>query len=222
MQSKIYSVLLGLILIVGLSSFDRCSHPLGLTNNKILAGTNYDVLKEGDIVFQQSVSPKCAAIKAATGSAWTHVGIVVRKNNQWMVLEAVEPVKMTPIADWLARSKVNEVRRLKATEKGWDEASLKDMHTMGEKWLKKHYDIGFAWSDDEMYCSELVYKLYDRILNIKVGAMKQLKDYDLSSPIVKRIMKERYGDQIPYDEWMIAPGVMYDSPLLEEVKIPNS
>ncbi len=218
MQSRMYTALVSALLILSLGSFDGCGDAVAVKKQSSKP-TRYEALQEGDIVFQQSVSPQCAAIKAATGSVWTHVGVVIRKNNQWLVLEAVEPVRITPIDDWMARSKVNEVRRLKADAKQWDAASIQAMHTMGEQWLNKHYDIGFAWSDDEMYCSELVYKLYDRILHVQVGTLKQLKDYDLSSPVVQRIMHQRYGDQIPYEEWMIAPGAMYDSPLLEHVAI---
>jgi len=36
---------------------------------------------------------------------------------------------------------------------------------------------------------------------------------------VQYIMKERYGKNIPYDEKMISPGDMYNSTLLEEIKL---
>jgi hypothetical protein len=216
MQSRIYTALVSALLILSLGSFDGCGDAVAVKKQSSKP-TRYEALQEGDIVFQQSVSPQCAAIRAATGSVWTHVGIVIRDQGQWAVLEAVEPVRITPIADWMARSSVNEVRRLGAETAVWDAEALTALHDMAAKWLNRHYDMGFAWSDDELYCSELVYKIYDRILHVQVGTLKPLKEYDLSSPVVQRILRERYGDEIPYEEWMIAPGAMYDSPLLEKV-----
>ncbi|MBK6521324.1 MAG: hypothetical protein IPG08_02770 [Sphingobacteriaceae bacterium] len=82
-----------------------------------------------------------------------------------------------------------------------------------------HYDLGFNWSDEELYCSEYVWKLYDHALKIELGKLRPLKEFDLSHPKVQQIMKQRYGKHIPYDEKMISPGDMYNSTLLEEIKL---
>ncbi len=202
-----------------LSSHSGCQSK-GMPNAQNLPiVSNIDALKEGDIVFQQSQSSQCKAIRAATGSPWTHVGIVFYRNNQWVVLEAIEPVCITPFEEWTNRSARNTVKRLREGDKVLTKEAISDMWALGSSWLNRHYDIGFAWSDEEMYCSELVYKLYERELGLAIGERKQLKEYDLSSPIVKKIMKQRYGGSIPYDEWMISPGAMFDSPVLMEIPI---
>jgi uncharacterized protein YycO len=81
----------------------------------------------------------------------------------------------------------------------------------------KPYDLTFEWSDDRIYCSELVWKIYDRGIGIQVGKIKKLRDFDLSNDVVKNKMKERYGDQIPLDETVISPGDMFSSKLLKTV-----
>jgi hypothetical protein len=81
--------------------------------------------------------------------------------------------------------------------------------------LGLHYDLAFSWDDNEMYCSEYVWKIYNKSLNIKVGALKPLKDFDLSHPAVKAKLTERYGKNIPMEENMISPGDMYNSEILE-------
>jgi hypothetical protein len=200
-----------------MSVFSACSQSMTSDKQiKTIKQNDHSVYKEGDIVFQKSVSAQCKAIQAATHSEWTHVGILFYDNDQWMVLEAVEPVCLTPVDAWMERSSCNEVMRLKEAD-ALDAGEIEAMKKMGKGWLRLHYDSGFAWDDDEMYCSELVYKLYDRVLDIQVGELKQLKDYDLEAPVVKKIMKARYGDAIPYEELMIAPGAMHDSSLLESV-----
>jgi hypothetical protein len=39
----------------------------------------------------------------------------------------------------------------------------------------------------------------------------------LESPQVRKIMQQRYGAQIPYDEPMVSPGQLSDSKLLYKV-----
>jgi hypothetical protein len=97
-------------------------------------------------------------------------------------------------------------------------AENEKMRKMGESLLGKHYDIYFNWKDDEWYCSEFVWKLYERNYKLEIGKLRPLKDFDLSSKEVQTIMKKRYGSKIPDKEKMISPQDMFDSPLLEEVK----
>jgi uncharacterized protein YycO len=97
-----------------------------------------------------------------------------------------------------------------------DEA-IEKLKSAAAKLRGKPYDLTFEWSDDRIYCSELVWKIYDRGIGIKIGQTKKLRDFDLSDDIVKNKMKERFGDQIPLDEMVISPGDMFSSKLLETV-----
>jgi hypothetical protein len=38
-----------------------------------------------------------------------------------------------------------------------------------------------------------------------------MRDYDLTSPVVKKIMKQRYGNKPPLDEFMISPQDVFES-----------
>ncbi|MBL7917539.1 MAG: peptidoglycan peptidase, partial [Bacteroidia bacterium] len=71
--------------------------------------------------------------------------------------------------------------------------------------------------DEELYCSEYVWKIYYKALAVEIGKLKPLKSFDLSHPKVKEIMEFRYGDEIPYNEKMISPGDMYTCELLEDI-----
>ena len=73
----------------------------------------------------------------------------------------------------------------------------------------KPYDLTFEWSDARIYCSELVWKIYDRGLGLRVGRLQKLREFDLSDPVVKAKMKERYGKAIPMEETVISPGEMF-------------
>src|SRR5262245_61462109 len=60
--------------------------------------------QEGDIIFQSlSGSELTDMIEGATGSRFSHCGIVVRRGDKWMVLEAIGPVKETVLSNWIQR-----------------------------------------------------------------------------------------------------------------------
>ncbi|MCO6545347.1 MAG: hypothetical protein J6583_01495 [Gilliamella sp.] len=88
---------------------------------------------------------------------------------------------------------------------------------MAQTFENKPYDIWFGWDDRYIYCSELVWKIYNRALKLKIGQLQTIKEFNLSSPAVKQKIKERYGNKIPYQETVISPVSMFNSPLLTTV-----
>jgi Permuted papain-like amidase enzyme, YaeF/YiiX, C92 family len=68
-----------------------------------------------------------------------------------------------------------------------------------------------------MYCSELVWKIYERVLGVRIGELQELREFDLTDPTVRTKLRERYGTQLPLDEPVISPAAMFESPLLELV-----
>lgn len=92
------------------------------------------------------------------------------------------------------------------------------MKQEGEKFKGKNYDLTFEWSDDKIYCSELIWKIYKRATGLEIGKLEKLSDFDLTNEVVKQKMKERYGDKIPMDEIVISPKAVFDSELLTTVK----
>jgi hypothetical protein len=80
--------------------------------------------------------------------------------------------------------------------------------------MGRDYDIYFEWSDDRIYCSELVWKIYKSAAGIEIGSLQKLKDFDLSHPLVQEKIKERFGGHPPLDEIVISPASIFDSDLL--------
>jgi len=175
------------------------------------------VAKNGDIIFQNSQSSQCEAIRLATGSEYTHVGIVYLKEGKSFVYEGVQPIKMTPLKQFIARGKNKHyvVKRLKDESVLTDEV-LKKMLTEGEKFLGKNYDALFGWSDERIYCSELVWKIYKRGAGIEVGNVRKMKEYNFDHPIVKAEAIKRYGKSFPLEEDIVAPSDIFES---KELKI---
>lgn len=174
-------------------------------------------LKEGDIIFQSNISPQCQAIELATHSKYSHCGIIFKKDNEWMVYEAVQPVQYTALNEWILRNKNHfAIKRLKA-DSLVTSATVNKMKTAGKKFLGRNYDSYFGWSDESIYCSELVWKIYKEALNMEVGKLQPMREYDLSHPVVKATMRDRYGRNVPLDEPMVSPGNIYNSNLLQTV-----
>ena len=180
---------------------------------------HFDTFKNGDLIFQTSLSSQSKAIQLATNSDYSHCGLLFEENDKWYVFEAIQPVKKTPLKAWIARGKNQKyvVKRLKDNAKLSDSKVIRKMKTVCKSFQGKNYDLAFDWSDDKIYCSELIYKIYDRGAGIKIGELQKLQDFNLSNPIVQQKLKERYGKNLPKNETVISPVSIFESKLLYTV-----
>lgn len=179
------------------------------------------VWHDGDIIFHVSLSGQGKAIQLATHSDYTHCGIVFQQKGVWYVLEAIQPVSITPLQTWITRGDKGHyaVKRLKNAKEVLTKKVLQKMQTVGKTWVGKPYDLYFGWSDDRLYCSELVWKIYYMGAGIALAPPQKLQDFDLTPPEVKQKLQERYGKNIPYQEKVISPSQLFESPLLEDIRI---
>lgn len=175
-------------------------------------------LRDGDIIFHESRSSQSRAVQLATGSRYSHMGILYRDGGRWLVFEAVEPVKATPLAEWIARGKSGHfvVKRLRNSSV-LTPAVLRRMRAAGDRHRGKSYDLYFEWDDARIYCSELVWKIYREGAGVEIGRLQQLRELDLTHPAVRAKMRERYGNKVPKNEPVISPAAMFGSTLLVEV-----
>ena len=175
--------------------------------------------EEGDLVFQTSLSRQSRAIQQATRSPYSHVGIVLFRQGKPYVFEAVQPVKYTPLPDWLARGK-NGHFVAKRTRQPLAKSALAAFHRQAASFAGKPYDLTFEWSDARLYCSELVWKLY-KAAGIELAPLARLGSFDLGEPEVQKMLIQRYGGKVPLAEPVISPAALFDSPLLQTVAEEN-
>jgi hypothetical protein len=90
----------------------------------------------------------------------------------------------------------------------------KDIGVTGDPMDLLARTLVFNWSDERMYCSELVWKIYDRAINVQVGNLQKLSEFDLSYAEAQKKMKERYPKGVPLEENVISPERMFQSNLL--------
>ncbi|MEE2755405.1 MAG: YiiX/YebB-like N1pC/P60 family cysteine hydrolase [Myxococcota bacterium] len=175
-------------------------------------------LKTGDLIFQTSKTKVAATVIGTTGSLITHVGMVVMKGGSPFVIEAVGPVKYTPLNTFVRRG-LNHYFSVKRLKKGLTDKLAKSVAKQARRQLGRRYDFRFRWSDKKQYCSELVYKAYLRGAGVRIGKLNTIGDLNKSwNPITRLYVKRAYGRRIPNaKESIITPEAMFDSQRLRTV-----
>jgi hypothetical protein len=196
------------------------SNPFSKTTaeNPKLKDNLLDKIHAGDLIFQTSESSQCEAVRIATNSKFSHCGIVYILDGKRFVFEAVQPVKLTPLDEWIQHGKDQDflVKRLKDTT-ALTPIAIEKMEIYSRHFLNSDYDSYFGWSDDKMYCSELIWKIYKNGAGIELCPLQKLRDFNLTDSKVKAKLKERYGNNIPLEEAVVAPSNIVDSKLLKTV-----
>ncbi|OOG24151.1 hypothetical protein B1C78_09505 [Thioalkalivibrio denitrificans] len=186
-----------------------------------LAAGGYEP-RDGDIVFQDSGAPESLAIQLATDSPYSHVGIVFMVDGEPVVWEAVNPVRATPFDAWVARDPDGHfvVKRLENADETLDEEGAAALRRAVKAFAGRPYDFRFSWSSDALYCSELVWKAYDKGLGIRLSDPRPMGDYDLGHPEVRAQLRERFGVDVPLEEQVVSPAALFHSPQLRKVHAP--
>ena len=166
-------------------------------------------LETGDVIFQYTNTRTAKVVEEITSSKVTHVGMVIRVNKKLKVLEASGPVRYTSLKNFIRKSK-NGWFIIKKPKKSLSKKQKKSLLALSKKWVGKPYDHKFLWGDKKVYCSELVYKIYEQI-NIDIGGKQQIGDLVSSSkghsPSVIKYVKRYFGsfDNIPKNEKVVTP-----------------
>jgi len=174
-------------------------------------------LSDGDIIFQSSRSGQSLAVQLATHSPYSHVGIVFMRDGKPFVYEAVATVRYTPLEEWRKHGDGGRyvVKRLKTS---LDAAQVEKLREAASPFEGKPYDLYFEWTGERIYCSELVWKMYDQALGVRLGELQKLREFDLGNDVVRARIRERYGANVPLDEPVISPARLFAAPLLIEVE----
>lgn len=215
---KLLFVLIG-ILFISCQAEEVTSDNLQIEPQPAIIHTKAD-LQTGDLIFHTSHSSQSQAIQIATNSKYSHMGMIFKDKTDLYVYEAVQPVKITKLQDWINRGKDGKyvVKRLKRSADFLTPKGIQRLKLEAEQFLGKDYDLQFKWSDEKIYCSELVWKIYKNAFNIEIGKLEQFGDFDLSNEIVQMKVKERYSDEIPKEELVITPDRMFHSTQLITIK----
>ena len=185
---------------------------IGLKSKFIDATKNLDI-QEGDFIFQDVNGELFQVIKDVTGSPLTHCGIVLKRGGKWYVIEAIGPVKLTPLNAWIHRGIGSQitVARLKVSYQDQIANIIKASYT----YLNRPYDIQYEWDDEKIYCSELIYKAVRDVSGLKLAKFRKLGEMNWQ-PHEEFIRKVDRG-VLPLEREMITPVDLLHSDKVEVV-----
>jgi hypothetical protein len=170
--------------------------------------------RDGDFVFQSL--PHNALIDAIEGcseSPFSHCGMVVKRGEEWKVIEAIGPVKETRLAAWIAQGRggAYAAYRLKAPLAGKVPAIL----AAAVKYEGRPYDLRYDMDDAKIYCSELLWKAVRDATGRKLGKIEKLGD--LKWQPHEAVIRQLEGGTVPLEREMITPRAFSEAAELEEV-----
>lgn len=179
-------------------------------------------LQDGDLIFQESTSRQSEMVRALTDSRWTHVGVIFTERSGPLVLEAVSPVRKTPLQAWIDRGRDRHyvIKRLRNGGSRLSNDAIAKMRKLGATWLGRPYDLRFRWDDQALYCSELVYKLFDRAAGVRLGTLERAADMNLDDARVQRALRKRFaGAKFDPTETVVTPDSIFNDQQLVEVDL---
>lgn len=168
----------------------------------------------GDVIFQSLPHSELVdAIEGASKSPYSHCGIVVKRGDAWLVLEANGPgVAELDLDRWIRQGRSNgfAVYRFADSYK----PRIDSVIASARKYLGKPYDIHYELDDAKIYCSELIYKAFLDVTGEELGTIRKLGELDWKphEAIIRKI--ERGG--LPLERRMITPGDMAAAKQLQQ------
>jgi len=161
---------------------------------------------------------------------FTHCGIVFNDKGVWKVYEGRGRDGKDPVSleQWQkdegdGRAIHNVYVRRLADRSVLTNDALKRMRDRADALHHTHYDFGFSWSDDYVYCSELISKVYEKA-GAAANALKKphsIKDYYEAVPALAQTIKDqldypkakacRGGKPFNPEEPAISPEEIYNS-----------
>lgn len=186
------------------------------------------ILKNGDVIFQTSRSSQSSAILLASLSAYSHMGIIeIGTDGDATVVEAVGPVKKTPLDLWIKKGLGG---RIAIKRMNFDSGTAESILTAAHRYDGLPYDLFFLSTTDQIYCSELVSLAYREGASINLGKLQKASELYLDNFASKRLIQQRWQKhplcqstketfETCYtkilDQELITPASIFEDPKLE-------
>ena len=162
--------------------------------------SQYD-FRDGDIVFQHWSNRLGNVICDVTESPLSHCGMIVHRNGEPQVIEAVGPVRYIALAKWMKQGQKQHFTQMRLRDVSKEQ--IAKTIKVAESMLGVPYDIQYELDDEKIYCSELVYKAYLRGAKISVGEIQKLGDLNWKPN--EAFIREITGGDLPLEREMVSP-----------------
>lgn len=170
--------------------------------------------QEGDVLFQSTPHNALTdTIEDATASPYSHCGLVHKASDGWVVIEAIGPVKETPMREWIARGRGERIAVFRLKEAYLDK--IPAFVKAAQSYEGLPYDIHYEFDDRAIYCSELVFKAFHTATGEEMGKVQTLGELKIEGH--EDFIKSLEGGTIPRDRKMITPRSLSEASQLEKV-----
>lgn len=146
-------------------------------------------LKDGDIIMQTAMTSQTNAILVATGSLYSHSGIVKKVEGGFKVVHAGPKVEELSLDKWVAQGKFKRFSVYRHAAMTPEKANA--ILAAAEPLYGKAYDIMFLFGNDEYYCSELPYETF-KAQELALGKVEKIKELNVNNSFVKKIIEQRW------------------------------
>jgi len=171
-------------------------------------------LQDGDLLFQSLPhSPLVDAIEGCTQTPFSHCGIAHQTPAGWVVIEAIGPVRESPIAQFFAQGRGAKyaVYRLRPAYQKYIPAMIAETR----RFYGLPYDAAYRFDDEKIYCSELIFKAYRAASGEALGIVQTLGElnWQPSQAVIEKIN----DGPVPLNRAMITPRSLSEAYQLELV-----
>ncbi len=151
-------------------------------------------LKNGDLVFQSSFGYQTPAVMFASGSVYSHMGMIKIINSKPFVVEAVGPVREIKLDDWVKNGMGERISVMRV--KNLKENDAQRILNYAREYYGLPYDIYFISDDERIYCSELIYKSFGKA-NISLGKLQRVEELNVDNFAVRELIEKRWSKYPP-------------------------
>lgn len=144
--------------------------------------------READLIFQDSPGAQSVAVAAATGSHYTHMGIIDVRNGKPVVLEAARTVRETPLDEFIARGKGGRYSVYRAP---LADDKVEAVVKAARRDMGKPYDIYFRLDGDTIYCSELPYRAF-KAAGVPIGTVEKIGNLKINVASAMALIDSRW------------------------------
>jgi hypothetical protein len=183
------------------------------------APTGYEP-QAGDFLFQSLPhNPLIDAIEGSSGSPFSHCGIVKKRDvvkphdTPWVVIEAIGPVKETPLSWWIAQGRGSAYVAYRLS--GPLAKKVPAIIAAAQRYEGRPYDIHYDMDDANIYCSELLYKAVRDATGKKLGRIRKLGE--LNWRPYEQVIRHIENGGLPLEREMITPRDFSEAPELQQV-----
>ncbi len=174
------------------------------------------VPEEGLVVFQSLPrSPLVEAIEGSTHSPYSHCGILHRTAaGDWIVIEAIGPVKETPLEEWIDQARDHRVAAFRI-HAPLTPGIIPKFIAAAQAYVGRPYDIHYRFDDEAIYCSELVFKAFRAATGQDLGKVQALGELDWGK--YTALIQQIEQGPVPVERLMITPRAVSEAAQLEKI-----